>query len=83
MNVSLHFKDDNITPCKWMKGSFNTHNIPCQQMQFGVSNGNLLPKGIPYIRLSFSPSDLQDKDVKLVILNREIARNCRIKHIRV
>lgn len=72
MKISLHFKNDKITPCKWAKGSSNTHTVPCQKMEYSVSNGRLTPNNTPVVSISFSPSDLLDESVKLVILNRKI-----------
>lgn len=70
MEVSLHFKDDKITPCKYSKGSSNSHTIPCQQIKYLVANGRTVPKNTPVIQISFSPSDLLREDVKMVVSNR-------------
>ena len=60
--IHLHFKNGNITPFKGAKSGSNTHNIRCQQMQFTDN----------CIRISFSPEDLKDRDVKRVLTGRKL-----------
>jgi hypothetical protein len=72
MKISLHFKDDKITPHKHGKGGSNSHVIPCQQMQFSTANGRVAAKNTPVICISFSPQDMLEEDVKRVISNRKI-----------
>lgn len=60
--IHLHFKNGSKTPFKGAKSGSNVHNIRCQQMQF---TGNC-------IRISFSPEDLKDGDVKRVLTGRKL-----------
>lgn len=64
MEIDIHFKDDSITPCKYSKGSSNSHTIPCQQMQYIASSS--------VIRISFTLDDLAQEETKVVVENRSV-----------